>query len=644
MDSEQADAGQATVGLAVFLSYARGDQPFAQTLIDTLTSQGFRVWWDGLISGGHEFSEKIERALADADAIVVLWSEESAHSHWVRDEAGFARDHQRMVPVTIDGSDAPLGFRQIHRINLSHWRGDPNASEFQQLCQSIRSVAGAREPEATNPARKRFRLSRRHALVGGGAVAALAAGGGFILLSRRGGSEAASIAVIPFRNLSDNPGEDYFSDGLAEELRTTLSQADQLQVAAQTSSDTFRDGKADAKAVAKALGVSYLVEGSVRRSPDMIRVATRIVDGRSGLDRWSQTFDRKASDSLAVQSDIAAFVADAVLAHVDKELRPSERIGGTRKSAAFDAFLRGSALYRLAAGKNSDFEALAQFDQAIATDPDYAAAHAARSRVLTFIANNYATVGEIPAYYAKAIEAARRSITLAPDLAEGYSALGFVLLNGQLDAKAADAPYQRSYELGYGNAEILSSYATFAARTGRFKEGREAIARAAILDPLNATVFRNAGFLEYAARDYAAAESHFRTALSINAKARNVHAALGDISLVRGDWDAAKAQFQQEGDEASRQRGLAIAAMKSGDEVAAQAALAALTRTGGETIHYQLAQVMTQWGRTDQALTHLEMALARRDAGLVRLRNDPLLDPVRKDARFTKIERRIGFS
>jgi tetratricopeptide (TPR) repeat protein len=229
-------------------------------------------------------------------------------------------------------------------------------------------------------------------------------------------------------------------------------------------------------------------------------------------------------------------------------------------------------------------------------------------------------------------------------MAEGHSALGFVLFNGQLDAKGAAAPYQHSYELGYGNAEILSAYANFAGRIGRFDDGREAIARAQQLDPLNPIVFRNAGFLEYAARNFAAAENQFRTALSINPKARNVRAALGDIAIIRNDLNAARSHFSEEGDRASRFRGLAIVDMKLGRSAQAEADYAELIKEGGDTVHYQQAQVLAQWGRKDEALAQLEQALALRDAGLVRLRNDPLLDPVREDARFARIEQTIGFA
>jgi TolB-like protein/Tfp pilus assembly protein PilF len=645
MSLEQEIGPRRSDTLTVFLSYDRDDEQKAQTLVNALESDGFSIWWDGLIGGGYAYADRIQEALSESDVIVVLWSKRSAQSHWVRDEASFGRDRNRLVPVTIDGTKAPLGFQQLQSIDLSRWHGGVDAREFKGLCRSIRSIAGA-PVGAVAEARPAPRLSRRQALVGAGATATVLAGGaaGFYWLRGESAVTATRIAVLPFQNLSGDSSQDYFADGLAEELRATLSQAEQLEVAAQASSDSVRERKGNARSMAKALNVAFLVEGSVRRSPEAVRVSTRIVDGSTGFDKWSQTFDRQASDSLAVQSDIAAFVTDALLAGLDKAKRPSERIGGTKKADAFDAYLHGVSAYRLTSGKESDLEALKNFERAVAIDPNYAAAYAALSRTFTVFANNYASKAEIAGYYRRAIAAARSAVRLAPQMAAGHSALGFVLFNGQLDARGAAAPYQRSYELGYGNAEILSAYANFAGRIGRFDDGREAIARAQELDPLNPLVFRNAGFLEYAARNFAAAQNQFRTALSINPKARNVHASLGDIAVIRGDLNAARAHFSEEGDAASRFRGLAIVDMKLGNAPAAEAAYAGLLNEGGDTVHYQQAQVLAQWGRKDDALKELEQALALRDAGLVRLRNDPLLDPVRDDARFAKIEQTIGFA
>ncbi|HWC57219.1 MAG TPA: tetratricopeptide repeat protein [Sphingomicrobium sp.] len=473
------------------------------------------------------------------------------------------------------------------------------------------------------------------ALVGGGIV-------GFNKL-RGGSSRETSIGVIPFRNLSGDSAEQYFSDGIAEELRATLSQNSDLAVAAETSSEAAEKRSSEPRAIASALHVNFLLEGSIRREANMVRIATQIVDGSTGFDKWSQTFDRKLNDILAAQSEIAAFVTDALLSGIAAAKRPRDRLGGTRNNQAFDAYLRGMALYKLAAGEDSDFAALKQFQRAVALDPNYAVAQAALSRAYTVIANGYAKARDVKAYHQKAIDAAHTAIRVASRLADGYSALGFVLLNGELDPGGAAAAYQRSSELGYGNADILASYASFAGRTGRFAEGRVAIARAQRLDPLNPTVFRTAGLLELDARQYDAALTALHTALSLNPNANTIHLALGDIALLNGDANAALEQYQKEPDEVGRLRGLAIAYKKLGQDQQARASMDQLRSKYGDITYYQQAQVLAQWGQEDDALTCLEKAVASSDAGVVRSKSDPLLDPIRKTVRFAAVERNLGY-
>jgi len=631
-------------GTTVFLSYAREDRATAQAIVSAIEEQGLIVWWDGLVEGGHEFAEKIEQALASADVVVVLWSPASIHSHWVRDEAASGRDRGRMVPVTIGGAEPPLGFRQIQHVDLTNWHSG-RGHEIELLYRAICSISEGPHPQYRPPARsKSLEFSRRNVVIASVAGVALIGGGIAGVTRLTGGSRREiSIGVIPFRNLSADPAEEYFSDGIAEELRATLSQNSDLAVAAETSSDVAGKKSSEPRAIASALGVNFLLEGSVRRESDMVRIAAHVVDGSSGFDKWSQTFDRKLGDILAVQSEIAAFVTDALLSGITAAKRPRDRLGGTRNNEAFDAYMRGIALYKLAGGEASDFEALKEFQRAVALDPHYAVAQAALSRAYTVIANGYARAGEVKAFHQKAVDSAHAAIRVAPRLADGYSALGFVLLNGELDPRAAGAAYQQSFELGYGNADILAAYASFAGRTGQFADGRVAIARAQRLDPLNSTVFRTAGLLELDARQYDAALTALHTALSLNPNANTIHLALGDIAFVNGDASAALEQYEKEPDTVGRLRGLAIANMKLSKVDAAKAAMAELKAKYGDITYYQQAQVLAQWGRTDEALTCLEKAVATSDAGVVRSKNDPLLDPIRKTVRFAEVERNIGY-
>ena len=589
---------------------------------------------------------KIEEALAVADVVVVLWSPHSVHSHWVRDEAATGRDRGRMVPVTISGVDPPLGFRQFQQVDLTKWRGRANASEIDKLCQAIASCAGRKDERFKTPKAARSGLSRRGLLVGGGA-GILVVGGATaafeLLKSGRGGHET-SIGVLPFRNLGGDASEDYVSEGIADELRAILSENGNLAVAAETSSSVADKSSSEPRAIASALGVNYLLEGSIRRNGDMMRIAAQIVDGSTGFDQWSQNFDRKVSDILSAQSEIAAFVTDALLSSITAAKRPRDRVGGTRNTDAFNAYVKGLAIYKLAGSESSDMEALGLFRSAVALDPSYAVALSAMSRSLTVIANSYDLKGEASVYYKKAEEAARAAIKIAPKLADGYSALGFVLLNGDLNPGGAAAAYQRSFALGYGNADILTSYASFASRTGRFADGRVAISRAQRLDPLNPTVFRTAGFLELDARQFDAASTAFHTALSLNPNATAIHVALGDLAYLSGDAAAAREQYAKESDPIGRLRGLAIADMKLSKRDLAQSEFSELTSKYGDISYYQQAQVLAQWGRTDEALGALEKAVTARDAGVVRSKSDPMLDPIRKTVKFAKVERDLGYA
>lgn len=643
--------------LQLFFSYSRTDQKQAMPLIRALEHQGFAVWWDGLLEGGDNFLPTTEAALQKADAVVVLWSKTSVDSHWVRDEATVGRDRRRLVPLSMDGSLPPLGFRQFQVIDISRWSGKATAPELKRITSAIAAVSGA--PASGNgpaqagssPAQigsgsaQNGSTTRRNLLIG----AALLAGGGSFAAWRwlRPETEAEvanSIAVLPFRNLSGRREQDYFAEGVAEELRTTLSLNRQLLVSGSASAAGFRTADADTRQIAKALGVSNLLVGSVRPSENRVRITTRLVDGETGLDKWSQAFDRDMADVLAVQAEIATTVADALISTLAKdESWRAERPGGTRNAAAFDSYVKGQSLYQNSSGSSGDNQALAAYDKAIALDPDYAAAHAARARTLAAIANQEASMARATTLRRDAQTSARKAITLAPNMPEGHTALGFVLMS-QLDLGAAKPAYQRSFELGSGNASILSAFAEFSSNLGEFAQANAAIKRAERLDPLNPSVFRNAGMIAFAAKDYSAARLALETSLSLNPRQGIAHLLLGDMAMIAGDVAQARRYYAAEPGRLSQLRGLAIADAKLSGPAAGEVQMAKLVTEYGDGGLYQQAQVLAQWGRIEPALATLEWALALRDSGLVLALNDPLLDPLRSQARFKAVLARIGFS
>ena len=636
---------------SVFLSYSRVDRARALPIIALLERAGFTIWWDGLLEGGERFSRTTEAALEGAKTVVVLWSKTSIASHWVHDEATRGRDRQCLVPVSIDGSEAPLGFRQFQVIDAS--RGTrPNSPEMRQLLRAVSACHGLPvDTVYAAPARSRLPPLGRRAFIGGGTVLVLAGGGAAAWRWGLLGGDARadnSVAVLPFTNMSGDPGQAYFSDGLSAEVRAELARNGLLQVAAQASSNKFRERDEDARSIANALGVSFLLDGNVRRAGNVVRVSAELIDGRTGFSQWTQSFERPMTDIFAVQSEIAAAVAAALSARVSAAKGPGgtsgdRRIGGTANVAAYDFYLRGKEKFELGADEATDRAALDLFDQAVAADPAYGAAHAARSRSLAVIANQYAQGPARRALYDDAVAAAERAVALAPGLADAHSALGFALFSGRLDVKAAREPYERSYALGSGDADVLSRYALYSARTGRFAEARAAIARAAALDPLSPRTFRSVGAVEYAARNYPASIPPVERALSLNPSMGGAWAAIGASRLMMGDVGPARQAFAREKSSLFGLAGIAITARRQGDEAAARDAFARMVAEHGDNSLYQQAQVHAQWGEAAKAISALGKARAAGDSGLIFLRNDPLLDPLRKEAGFSNLLSELGF-
>ena len=637
----QDQAGPSDKAITLFLSYARADGDFAHRLASRLEQAGFTIWWDALIEGGEAYSRSIAEALEKADVVLVLWSAKSVDSDWVRDEASQGRERHRLVPLTIDGTRPPLGFRQYQVIDVSHWHGRKNAPEIAAIERAIGSVLHHRDaPHLPTP----VRVSRRTAIVGGSAAAgvALAAGGAWFAWEGgfSHGAAPLSIAVLPFRNLSGDKTQDYFADGLTEEIRSALTRIEALRVLAGTSSEKANK-EGDVKAIAADLGVSYLLSGSVQRSGDVARISTDLVDGRTGFSRWSESIDRKLTDIFAVQSEIARTVAQAMSVQV-ATTEPAP--GGTTNVEAYENYLEGRALFNLAKDETSDRSALTHFEMAIAEDPKFALAHAARARSLSVIAGEHATADQLKPLYAESIASARRAIALAPNLAEGHLALAYDMFAGQLDIRGAWPSYQRAYRLGYGNADIALLYALYCSRAGRPAEAKAAVDRAVLLDPLNPRAFRAQGSVAYAARRYADGLAPLRRALQLNPTMTFAHSLAGNCLLGLGRTKDALKEFEAEPGPEFRLTGLAIAQNRLGNHAAAEKAFADLQSQVGDAALYQQAEVFAQWGRIEDALKKLARARQVGDSGLTYAATDVMLDPLRRDERFVRFVNRLSAS
>lgn len=644
MTSEGAPTGSRGQPATVFVSYSRDDQKRALPLIKAIADAGYSVWWDGLLGGGEAYFQATETALDGAKAVVVLWSKVSVNSHWVHDEATHGRDRHCLIPVSIDGTPPPLGFGQFQTIDLAH-AAKHRAGESPMA--SVIAAIAALHDEDHRPAPRATAatpgVDRRVVIAVVGGLAIAGAGASWWSGLFGGTRNTNSIAVLPFANLSGDPREAYFSDGVAAEIRSELARNPMLQVAAQTSSESFRKSDEDAKTISSKLRVSHLLDGNIRKSGDMVRVSVELTEGNSGFSTWSQRFDRPLADVFAVQDEIAQAVASALSVELSRKPGENQK-HGTANFAAYDAYLKGNALYQLSSGEESARDALTKYEEATALDPGYAAAWSAQSRTLAALANLYLDGNARAATFDNAIAVARKSLALDPDLADAYSALGYATLFGRRNVRAARAPFERSARLGQGQSDVLTRYASYCAFAGEFDKARTAIFRAAKLDPLNALAQRSTGTVEFAARRYPESIAALRRALVLNPQLNGANAAIAFNQLMMGRVKEAARSVAAEKSDLRRLTGEAMVAQRLGDMAKAQSALRRIESEFGTSALYEQAQVLAQWGETDRGMAALLRAAETGDPGLVLIKTDPLIDALRKRPEFSGLLKQVGFA
>ena len=333
----------------VFLSYAREDAPIAKGIAECIGAAGHDVWWDRHIQGGSRFASEIDRELKGADAVVVLWTEASIDSAWVQDEAAEGRDSGRLVPVTFRGSRPPLGFRQFHTVDLGAWDGNGEPLETDDLLDAIAKIAGSSQPRS-----------------------------GVAAVPSQPAPRGPSVCVLPFVNMSGDPEQEYFSDGITEDIITDLSKVSALMVIARNTSFTFKGKVMDVKEVAQALDVSHVLEGSVRKAGSRVRITAQMIDGKTGGHVWADRYDRDLTDIFAIQDEISK----AIVAALRVKLLPGEKKAietrGTSSVEAYNLYLM--ARQQWTDGGIGDVrcqETIVRIcKQAISFDPDYAQAWA----------------------------------------------------------------------------------------------------------------------------------------------------------------------------------------------------------------------------------------------------------------------------
>jgi len=624
----------------VFVSYKAEDRSRVEPLVEALEAEGLSVWWDARVGGGEAWREAIAEHLEAARCVIVVWSKRSTgpEGRFVRDEASRAQGKGTYLPITIDKVQPPLGFGEMQALSLAGWKGDASDPHYRAVSACVHSMLGSTAPvEGVHKDGPIF--TRRSALVaGGGAVVLAAAAGGWLLL-RASSARANTIAVLPFANLSGDPSQTYFSDGIAEEVRSALAALAGVEVVARTSSEMLRN--ADAITAARRLSVANVVTGSVRRSPSTIRVSAQLVDGRNGLERWSETFDRPLGDVLQIQSDIAANVARALSVRLGNRSSDLLSIGGTKNPQAQDLLLQATATEGDDSG-SAFLRRIELFGRAIELDPNYAEAHARRGLNQDLWANAWApNNAEKFRTEAEALQSVRRAIMIAPSMALGYSALGVIYYNSLQAKKSLDA-LARAVELPGPDIAAFVNYAIMLARVHRQSEAESMAERAIARDPLNAIARMARAWVFYAGRKYPQCIDAAREALSIAPQNRRARSFLVFSLMELGRIDEARRELNAlPPDDYRRQVGEGVIAARSGDREAALRAIEALRKRYGDTVNYQFAEVYAQLRDTDKALSALEAAWATKDAGLAAMQIDPFVDPIRSDPRFLAIQRRV---
>ncbi len=558
----------------LFVSYARADRARVAPLVAALEGEGWSVWWDPEMSPGQEFDRLIAEELEKAKAVIVVWTPTSVASRWVRGEARVAADRGVLAPVRFEGAQLPIDLRAIHTTDLDDWRENAQGPAFRELARALRPLLG--EAGSTREATAVRKLS---------------------------------ICVLPFANISGDPEQEYFSDGISEDIITDLNKVSALSVVARNNAFTFKGKSVEVQQLARHFNVSHVLEGSVRKAGNRVRITAQLIDGRAGDQLWAERWDRDLTDIFALQDEISqAIVAALKLKLLPEEKKAIER-RGTSNPEAYNLFLMARRYYLGQSGKRRDL-VIRLCERAIDLDPAYARAWAL---LAVMQAGNAARSAEASD---AGLEAADRALALDPELAEAHAAKGLLLT-----------------------------------RLGRYDEAQEEIEISLRLDAESNEVNRTAGLWAIANRRFEDAIRYWAVAIAADEAdyaspfmAMQCYEALGDATGARTAAKEAvtrleKALVTEPDNGALLAYGAgALATLGEIDRAKAWAEHALLLDPDDGTLRYNLACAMIRAGETDYALDRLEESLmnyGRENIRWAQADND--LDPVREHPRFKAI-------
>jgi adenylate cyclase len=559
----------------IFISYARSTEGQAKQVAEALRALGYGVWRDDEIPANRAYADVIAERLAKAKAVVVIWSTEAVKSHWVRSEAERARADDKLVQLNLDGARLPMPFDQTQCADLAGWTGDDTPG-WKQVVGAIAGLASPSRRRSEEPARAIRKLS---------------------------------ICVLPFANMSGDPEQEYFSDGISEDIITDLSKVSALEVVSRNTAFSFKGRSLKVPDVARELGVSHVLEGSVRKAGGRVRITAQLIDGSRDSHVWAERYDRDLTDIFALQDEISEAIVTALkLKLLPEEKRAIER-RGTDNADAYDLYLMARR-YMLSGGNSGVGRAEAMIRlcrRATEADPNYALAWA-------LMAIGYVELRFIDSNSDDGLAAAERAIELDPNLAEAHAA--------------------KARHLG---------------EQGRHEEASAEIELALRLDPGSYDVNIFAGRISYRRRQLKDAARYFEKAAAIvetdfdsGALAISAYAALGDMDAARraARMVLARAEraltFEPENVAASSYGAYSLAALGESSRAKDWIDRALLIDPDNLNMRYNLGCALSVYLKgSETALEILGPFFDRAPATFLNhARHDPDLDPLREDPRF----------
>ena len=571
----------------VFVSYAHKDEARARQVAEALSAQGYRAWRDDELPAHRSYGEVIEERLNSAQAVVVLWSSDAKASQWVRAEADTARNRGTLIQASLDGTIPPIPFNQIQCADLNGAGAPVDAPGWSKLMGSVQALAGSAQPEATRSRRQRV-----------------------------------SVCVLPFANMSGDAEQEYFSDGISEDITTDLSKVSALAVTARNTAFMFKGQGIDVCDVAGKLGVTHVLEGSVRKAGNRVRITAQLIDGVTGDHLWADRYDRDLDDIFAIQDELSKAIVEALKVRLLPTEKQAIENRGTSSADAYNFYLMARKYW--VAGNYGDIKreqrVVRLCNRAVEIDPRYAEAWALMALAQASLRYTFSVKDE------DAEASADQALAINPVIAESY-AVKARILSERGEFEAANRTIARALELDADSWEVNREAAKIASAQRRLQDAAHYYEKAVSLIDSDYHSWAMLLMCYQAFGNRAAVERVAQKMISESARVLAEDPSNGAALGINAGGHAILGNRQQAMDTIER---------------------ALLIDPDNMTMRYNFACILAGYLReVDASLDLLELALAGANRAVVNTAAvDPDLDPLRNSPRFQEIltaaQRRLG--